>query len=457
MISRRVLIVDDEENMRHMLSVILSKEGYEVDIAGDGKEAVDKMESSAFDFILADIRMPRVDGISMLKELTKRGMYPTVIMMSAYGTADTALQTMKLGAYDYITKPFKPDDVILTLRKAEERERLKTENTLLKQEINKEYSFANIIAKSTEMRDMFATIKKISGYKTTVLITGETGTGKELVARAIHHNSPRRDKAFIPVNCGAIPENLLESELFGHEKGAFTGAIKKKRGIFEEADGGSIFLDEVGELPSALQVKLLRVLQEEEIRRIGDNRVIGIDVRVIAATARNLISEVKQGKFRDDLFYRLNILPINIAPLRERREDIPLLIEHFIKKYNKKLDLAVERTTKDALELLMDYQWPGNVRELENCIERAMVLTGSNLIAPENFSPEIRHTKEADHYSLIMADEFFSIKKAARIIEGELVRKALKKTGGNRTRAADLLEISHRALLYKIKEFQAEG
>jgi two-component system response regulator AtoC len=453
--TNKILIVDDEENMRHMLSVILTKEGYEVDVGRDGKEAMDKLKSSTFDFILADIRMPRMDGISLLKELKANKVDSTVIMMSAYGTMDTALEAMKLGAYDYITKPFKPDEVILTLKKAKEREKLRRENILLKNEVKRKHSFKNIIAKSDKMREMFATIEKISGYKTTVLITGETGTGKELVARAIHYNSLRKDRPFIPINCGAIPKDLLESELFGHEKGAFTGAIQTKKGMFEEADGGSLFLDEVGELPGLLQVKLLRVLQEEEIRRIGDTRAISIDSRVIAASAKDLALEVKKGNFRNDLFYRLNILPISIPPLRERREDIPLLIEHFIKKYNSRLKLMIEKVSKDGLSLLLDYLWPGNVRELENCIERAMVLTNSSIIEVENLPPEIKEIETPFKISSI--EEEFSIKKANKMMERELIRKALEKTGGNHTRAARLLEISHRALLYKIKEYRLES
>ena len=455
MISNQILIVDDEENIRHMLSVILNKEGYQVEIAGDGREALDKLQTTTFDFILADIRMPRMDGISLLNELQSHGVDSTVIMMSAYGTLDTALKAMKLGAYDYITKPFKPDEVILTLLKAKEREKLKRENIFLKSEIEKTYSFENIIAKSDKMREIFATIKKVSGHKTTVLIAGETGTGKELVARAIHFNSPRKNRPFIAVNCGAIPENLLESELFGHEKGAFTGAIKTKNGMFEEADGGTIFLDEVGELPVSLQVKLLRVLQEEEIRRVGGSRSISIDVRVIAASAQDLSLEVKSGNFRDDLFYRLNILSIDIPPLRERREDISLLIEHFINKYNNRLGLAVEKVARDVLGLLLDYLWPGNIRELENCIERTMVLTNSKLITVENLPREIKGKKSPLAFAL--REDELSIKKTTRIMEKELIEKSLKKTGGNHTRAAKLLEISNRALLYKIKEYQLES
>ena len=325
MIPKRILIIDDEENFRHMLSVILIKEGYEVETASNGEEGLQRMAVFPFDQILCDIRMPRMDGSDFLREIQKTGTEATIIMMSAYGTVDIAIEAMKLGAYDYISKPFKPDEIILTLRKAEEREQLRRENQLLRREVAKEYSFENIVSKNEKMQKLFDVIRKVAQYKSTVLIMGESGTGKELVARALHYNSDRSQNPFIPVNCGAIPENLLESELFGHVKGAFTDAIRTKKGLFEEADGGTLFLDEIGELPAQLQVKLLRVLQDGEIRRIGESKSIKIDVRIVAATVKDLSKEVNEGRFREDLFYRLNVLPIHIPPLRERKEDIPLL------------------------------------------------------------------------------------------------------------------------------------
>src|SRR4030043_1115899 len=306
MIPKRLLIVDDEESFRHMLSVILIKEGYEVETASNGEEGLQKAALSPFDQILCDIRMPRKDGLEFLREIKKTGSEATIIMMSAYGTMDIAIEAMKLGAYDYISKPFKPDEIILTLKKGEERERLRKENELLRKEVAKEYGFENIISKNEKMQKIFDVIKKVAQYKSTVLITGESGTGKELVARALHYNGERAQNPFIPVNCGAIPENLLESELFGPAKGAFTDAIRTKKGLFEEADGGTLFLDEIGELPSPLQVKLLRVLQEGEIRRGGESKSIKIDVRIISATVRDLSKEVNEGRFREDLFYRLN-------------------------------------------------------------------------------------------------------------------------------------------------------
>ena len=316
----------------------------------------------------------------------------------------------------------------------------------------KEYSFEKIVSKNEKMQKIFDVIKKVAIYKSTVLITGESGTGKELVARALHYNSDRSQNPFMPVNCGAIPENLLESELFGHAKGAFTDAIRTKKGLFEEADGGTLFLDEIGELPAPLQVKLLRVLQDGEIRRIGEAKSIQIDVRIVAATVKNLQKEVNEGRFREDLFYRLNVLPIHIPPLRERKEDIPLLIQHFIGKYNQAMNKNVADIDHKALEILMNYKWYGNVRELENTIERGIVLADKSNIESENLPIEIQNFKEEFQLEPL-PDEEYSIKKASKLLETNLIKKALKKTKGNHTHAARLLEISHRALLYKIKEY----
>ena len=451
MTRKNLLIVDDEEEMRHMLSVLLRKEGYKPEVAKDGVEALEKIEKTLFDVVLCDIRMPRMDGLEFLGEIHKRHVESLVIMMSAYGTVDIAIEAMKRGAADYINKPIKPDEIVLTLRKNEERDRLKKENVLLRKAVKKEYQFDNIIAKSQNMQSIFDTIEKIAEYKSTVLVSGESGTGKELVARAIHYNSLRSEGPFIAVNCGAIPENLLESELFGHLKGAFTDAVRNKKGLFEEADGGSLFLDEVGELPKFLQVKLLRALQESEVRRVGDTRPVKVDVRVIAATAKELAKEVQEGNFRDDLYYRLNVLPIQLPPLRDRREDIPLLTQHFIQKYNQGLKLMVEGFSNETMNLMVDYAWPGNVRELENTVERAMVLVDGNWIDEEVLPDRIRYTKSVER--IVLMDDEYSIKKSTRIMEEELIRKALRKTRGNRTHAAKLLEISHRTLLYKIEEY----
>jgi len=451
MTRKNLLIVDDEEEMRHMLSVLLRKQGYKPEVANDGVDALEKIEKTLFDIILCDIRMPRMDGLEFLTEAKKRHIESIFIMMSAYGTRDTLIEALKRGATDYIDKPFNNDLIIRTLEKNEERERLRKENLLLRKAVRKEYQFENIIAKSQNMQSIFDTIQKIAEYKSTVLVSGESGTGKELVARAIHYNSLRSEGPFIAVNCGAIPENLLESELFGHLKGSFTDAVRNKKGLFEEAHDGSLFLDEVGELPKFLQVKLLRALQENEIRRVGDTKSIKVDVRVIAATAKELVKEVQEGKFRDDLYYRLNVLPIQLPPLRDRREDIPLLTQHFVQKYNQSLKLIVEGFSNEAMNLMVDYAWPGNVRELENTVERAMVLVDGNWIDEDSLPDRVRYTKSVE--KIVLKDDEYSIKKSTRIMEDELIRKALRKTRGNRTHAAKLLEISHRTLLYKIEEY----
>jgi two-component system response regulator AtoC len=451
MLGKRVLVIDDEENLRHYLQLILGEAGYQVAIAQDGKEALEKMQRHAWDIILCDIKMPKMDGMALLKAAKAKGLEGTIIMMSAYGTVDTAVDAMKIGAYDYISKPFNADEIILTLKKVEERERLREENIRLRDEVQRDYDLDNIVAQSEAMRKIFDLIKKVAQHKSSVLITGESGTGKELVARAIHYNSERKDKPLISVNCGAIPENLLESELFGHVKGAFTDAIKSKRGLFEMAHQGTMFLDEIGELPQNLQVKLLRVLQDGEIRRVGDTQASHVDVGIIAATAKDLALEVKNNRFREDLYYRLNVLPIHIPPLRERKADIPPLVEYFIDVYNKKLGLQIKRVSKGAMERFLQYTWPGNVRELENIIERAMILAEGDTIAIEGLLMYLQGDEGP-----VSIPSGLSIKKGAREMEIRLIKEALKQTRGNRLRAARILEISHKALLYKLKDYGLE-
>ncbi len=447
----KVLVVDDEEGMRHMLSILLKREGYDVSISEDGDSALKAMVKNQYDFILCDIRMPDMDGLQVLEEIKKRGLEVTVIMMSAYGTIETAIEAMKLGAYDYVSKPFKKDEIVLALKKAEERESLKKENLRLQDQIEKKYSFEKIIAKSDKMQQIFQIIKKVADYDTTVLISGESGVGKELIAQAVHYNSNRKEKPFVAVNCGAIPENLLESELFGYVRGAFTDASKDKKGLFEEADGGTLFLDEIGELPKDLQVKLLRVLQEEEIRRLGDTKTIKVNVRIIAATLKELSTEVKERGFREDLFYRLNVMPIHIPPLRERREDIPILAEHFFKKHTENLGKTLNGISSQAMECLIRYPWPGNVRELENVLERSVILEGGDGIQEETLSLDLGVHEKKGVISGITGG--LSLKVAQRVLEEEMIKEALKETRGNRSKAARLLEISYRALLYKIKEY----
>ncbi|MDC3961805.1 sigma-54-dependent transcriptional regulator [Polyangium jinanense] len=451
---RRVLLVDDEENLRVVVRSFLKRDGYEVEVASGVEEALALLESFGPDFILTDVRMPRLGGLDLLATLKAKGDPATVIVMSAYGNVDLAIEAMKSGAYDYIQKPFKAEELLLTLRKAEERETLRRENRALKQEILRESTFEEILAKSESMQAIFKTIAKIADYKTTVLVTGESGVGKELVARALHRRSSRRGGPFVAVNCGAIPENLLESELFGYRRGAFTDATTDRVGLFEQANHGTLLLDEIGELPLSLQVKLLRVLQEETMRRLGDSKDIKVDVRIIAATHRDLHAETQAGRFREDLFYRINVLPIGIPPLRERREDVPLLVEHFMNRNNARFGTNIRALSPEARRLLLEYGWPGNVRELENTIERAMVLAEKDSIEADDLPERIREAR--DPIQLHLTSGELSIKKTARVIEEILIRRALQKTKGNRTRAAEVLEISHRALLYKIKDYRID-
>ncbi len=448
---KRILVVDDEENLRLVLRTLLTRQGYQVETAASGEEALKLVDSFGPDFVLTDVRMPKMGGLDLLSTLRAKRNEATVIVMSAYGNTDLALEAMKAGAYDYIQKPFRQDEVVLTLLKAEEREQLRRENRALRDEVLKEHKFEEFVAKSPSMQLIFRTIAKIADYKTTVLVNGESGVGKELVARAVHRQSNRRAEPFVVVNCGAIPENLLESELFGHKRGSFTDAIADRRGLFEEADRGTLFLDEIGELPLALQVKLLRVLEDEKIRRVGETRDLQVDVRIIAATHRDLQQEAKAGRFREDLFYRLNVLPILVPPLRDRREDIPLLINHFVARNNKRLGTNVQGLDTETRRLLYEYSWPGNVRELENTIERAMVLAEGDRIFAPDLPERIREARDPVQVQLQTGE--LSVKKTMRAVEEILIRRALQKTRGNRTRAAEVLEISHRALLYKIKDY----
>ena len=451
---KRLLIIDDEKNMRHMLSSLLKESGYRVDTASDGAVAMDMVDRTIYDFILCDLKMPNMNGMDFFKTARDKLWATTVIMMSAYGSIDTAVEAMKQGAYDFISKPFKSDEVLLTLKKAEERESLKRENRWLKERIRKiqeNYYFGSMVAKSKAMLSVFKLSEKAAQYNTTVLIYGDSGTGKELIARGIHFIGERSKKPLVPVNCGEIPENLLASVLFGYVKGAFTGAEKNKGGLFQEADGGTIFLDEIGELPLTLQVKLLRVLQENEIRPVGDSKTMKIDVRVIAATSKNLEEEVGKGTFREDLFYRLNVLPIKLPPLRNRPEDIPLLSQHFIDKFSISLDKEIKGITSAAMSILLKHSWPGNVRELENAIERAVILAEGKNLVPANFPAILEAESLTDNMDDLL--EEYSIKVAQKILEERLITRALVKTGGNRTRAARLLEISHPSLLSKIKVY----
>ena len=447
-----VLIIDDEPGLRQTVSLILADEGYEVHAASDGEEGLARALEVQPDLILCDVRMPRLTGLEFLEKYRAANGTAMVVVMTAYGGMEMAIQAMKKGAYDYIQKPFSPDQLVLTLKKAEERETLRREVTRLREEVGIDRRYREIVAKSPAMTKALEVAAKVAKHPSPVLITGESGTGKELVARLIHDESDRARGPFIPVNCGAIPENLLESELFGYSKGAFTGADREKPGLFEAASGGTLLLDEIGDMPVTLQVKLLRVLQESEIRRLGDTRTRSVDVRLVAATNKDLDEEVRLGDFRRDLFYRIAVVPIHLVPLRQRRDEIPLLVHHFIEQYNRKLKLDIRGIDSDAMRVLLEYPWPGNVRELENTVERALVLSNGPKITaedlPTNITSPIVTLDSPD-----LPDDELSVKKHSAILERRLIKQALERTGGNKTRAADLLELSSRALLYKIREY----
>lgn len=449
----KILVIDDEESIRHMLSMLLKKEGYAVRVVEDGQEGLKELIANTYDLVICDVRMPKMGGLELLAELRTRGIKTTMIVMSAFGNREVAIKAIKAGAYDYIDKPFQKDEILLTLAKAEERLHLRRENAILKN-LQPDESFEGIVGKSDAMDRVFDVVRKVAPFDSTVLIQGESGSGKELVARAIHMLSNRSDKAWIPVNCGAIPENLLESELFGHVKGAFTDAHTDKNGLFIQAHKGTIFLDEIGELPLNLQVKLLRVLQEGQVRRVGDSQPTNINVRVIAASLRDLKSDVETGRFREDLYYRLNVIQVKVPSLRERKEDVPLLVEHFLKVQNQRLGTHVKGLSPEAMKMMMNYGWPGNVRELQNCIERGVVLATGDEIDVSLLPERIRESQDAVQ-TLFKSDDF-SIKRLSAALERILIQRALEETGGNRTNAAKLLEISHRALLYKIKDYGLE-
>ncbi len=452
--SKRVLLVDDEEVVRKVLSALLGSHGYQVETAVNGKEALEKIAAGFFDHIITDLSMPVMDGLTLLQALQEMEVDAIRTVISGKTELTSVSQAFKLGASDFIAKPFQSDqEILLTLRQAEEKGRLQKDNIRLQKALEDKYVFANIVARSRAMTAIFQTITKIADYKTTVLITGESGTGKELIARAIHYNSIRKNQPFIDVNCGGIPENLLESEMFGYVKGAFTDAHRTKKGLFEEASGGTLFLDEIGDMPLPLQVKLLRALQEEEVRPLGYGQSIKVDVRIIAATAKRLRDQVRDKQFRDDLFYRINVLAIEVPPLRERREDIPLLVDYFVKKYNQRLGLAITDIDKGCLHKLIHYGWPGNVRELENVIERGMALADGDVLTVKNLPAELFQGGAGTSAGIDLANAGFSIKQNRAIMERHLIAKALTETGGNRTHAAGLLEISIPALLYKMKEY----
>jgi len=448
--SYKILVVDDENSLREMLSILLQREGYQVDQAEDGARAFAQIQKNHYDLVISDIQMPRMTGIELLRQLREQGNNVTVMMITAFSSTEEAVEAMKLGAYDYITKPFKNDEIRLVIKNALEREYLQQQNRQLKKQLGQRFSFKNLIGQSAKMCKLVSLMERIAPSQANVLITGESGTGKELVAQALHLHSDRKQHPFVPINCGAIPENLLESELFGYEKGAFTGADKRKVGLFESADKGTLFLDEIGELPIGMQVKLLRVLQEREFRRVGGTNNIPLNIRLVAATNLNLEEMIEEGNFRQDLFYRLNVVSIELPPLRTRQSDIPLLINSFYQRLTGREEYPIQQT---ALKLLLNYDWPGNVRELENLVERCVVLGDGDELTVDCLTDQIRHKNR--NLSTLMGnlpDEGFDLDNWLEDLERTVLLQALEKSDGIKKRAAELLGINFRSIRYRLEK-----
>ena len=446
-----ILLVDDEKSVSSTISMFLKKEGYRIEESSSGKEAVEKLKTKFFDLVITDLKMKPIDGLQVLRETKNINPLTEVIVMTGFGTVESGVEAMKSGAYDYIQKPFDKEEFVILVGKALERKQLLTEVEHLQDELKEKYRFENIVGSSNEMMDVFSMAIKVAPTDSTVLISGESGTGKELVARAIHINSRRKNRAFITINCGALPENLQESELFGHVRGAFTGAIRDKRGLFQEANGGTLFLDEVGETAPSTQVKLLRFLQDGEIRRVGENDPIYLDVRLLAATNQDLEKAIEEGRFREDLYYRLNVIPIHMPPLRKRRDDIPLLINYFLEKNVAQKKKKIDLVSPDAMKILTGYHWPGNVRELENMMERAVILTNRNVILPEDLPVSIREAQSGGQEP----DEDIG-EKTLEDLEKYYILKALDKYGWNQKKVSDVLGISTTTLWRKLKSYGIE-
>ncbi|MCH7598337.1 MAG: sigma-54-dependent Fis family transcriptional regulator [Myxococcales bacterium] len=446
----RILIVDNDDALHESLELTLASEGYLIATATHAEAALARVDEFPIDVVLCDVRVPGLDGFDLLPQLARKLPGVPIVMMSTSGTADLATQAMQLGAYDYVAKPIQPSEVLLTLRNARERERLRRDKEQRKRDVNRALGERPIIAASSVMIELLEVVERTAAFKTAALLVGESGTGKEVIARAIHSQSSRRDAPFVTVGCGDIPEHLLESALFGHTKGAFAGANRAQRGLFSEAEGGTLFLDEIAKLPQSLQAKLLRVLQEEEVRPVGDSKSFSIDVRVIAATSRDLNAAIEQGSFREDLYYRLNVMQLEIPALRDRKEDISLLCDHYLAHYRERLGKPVRSIADDALERLINYGWPGNVRELQNVIERSVILADGDRIGLPHLPTNV---VEAESGGTQPDSKSYALRRARRMFEIELIRRALRETDGNRTHAAKLLEISHRALLYKLKDY----
>jgi len=439
--SMKILVVDDEAPVRDIIRKGLSQMGgFSVEVAQNGPEAIEKIEKDVFDLVLTDLKMPEMDGLQLLRTIKGTRPEVMVILMTAYGTIETAVEAMRIGANDYITKPIDLNELLIHISKAQKESLLLMENRLLRMEVKKKFEFSNIIGKSKKMQEIFSLIEKVALGNSTVIVYGGSGTGKELVAKAIHYNSPRTDRPFIPFNCGAIPETLVESELFGHTKGAFTGAIQAKKGLFEEADGGTLFLDEISTILPSVQVKLLRVLQEKEVMKVGSTERTKIDVRMIAATNENLEENMKKGKFREDLFYRLHVFPIFLPDLKDRKEDIPLLAYHFLDSFSKEAKKEIKGISKEAIKLLLEYHWPGNVRELENAIERAVIMTDQDYLAPNDFPKDL-----TEGFSE-MIKRGVKDRKSLDDIKSEYIKEILKEVGGNKRIAAEILKVNPRTL-----------
>jgi len=454
----RVLVVDDEQSMRELLAIMLKQAGYDVTLADGGEAAVERLsKGESFDLVVTDLRMRKVDGLAVLKATKEFSPRTVVLVVTAFASTETAVEAMKLGAYDYVTKPFKLDELKLVVSNALERRRLQDENQALKRQLRRERGFENFVGRSPRMLEVFETIRKTADSGSTVMITGESGTGKELVAQALHWESSRRGGPFVSVNCGAVPETLMESELFGHLKGAFTGAVASTEGLFAAATAGTLFLDEITEIPQTVQVKLLRAIQERQIRRVGDTKDVKIDVRLIAASNRDLGKAVADGVLREDLFYRLNVIPVHLPPLRDRREDIPLLVAHFIKKLAREVGRPVRGVTPEAVAILEQYHWPGNIRELENVVERAIVLGHGEMLDVEALPTTVRQPATRDDLPVELPADGIDLEATLDRIERRYMQLALDRVGGVQTRAAELLRVSFRQFRYKLQKLQPKG
>jgi two-component system response regulator PilR (NtrC family) len=450
----KILVVDDEASMRDFLDIMLRKEGYKVELAGTGREALQRLEDGLYDLVISDLSMGDLSGLEILKRSKQVAQETPVMMITAYASTESAIEALKLGACDYIIKPFNVDELKIVIRNALERRRLVNENQELKRELRGRYRFQELVGRGTKMKAILALVEKISTTASTVLVHGESGTGKELVARAIHFNSARADKPFVSINCGALPDELLESELFGHTKGSFTGAVSSKKGLFEVANGGTIFLDEIAETSSAMQVKLLRVLQERRIRRVGGTEEIPVDVRVIAASNQDLAQAVRERRLREDLFYRINVIPLRLPPLREKKEDIPLLAEHFLAKVRRQMHRAPRGISHQTMELLEAYHWPGNVRELENVIERAVALEPEETIQPQSLPPEVRQERcSHEDPGIEVPEQGLDLEAHLEDLRAHAMRQALERCGGVQSRAARQLGMTFRSFRYFAKKY----